>query len=80
VHSHHLPAQPVKQSVSFVPCCPATPILPGDQTQEEAFRTALTTWPSGVRPVVHWSESPEDPKKMLKAHSGWGRLVQTLVA
>ena len=23
-----------------------------------------------MRPVVHWSESPEDPKKMLKAHSG----------
>lgn len=42
----------------------------GGQSQEEAFRLALTTWPEGIRPVVHWSESPEDPDKMRSAHSG----------
>lgn len=30
---------------------------PGDLTEEEAFKAALKTWPAGVRPVVHWSES-----------------------
>ncbi|KAG2451514.1 hypothetical protein HYH02_004112 [Chlamydomonas schloesseri] len=29
----------------------------GGLTEEQAFRTALATWPPGVRPVVHWSES-----------------------
>jgi UV DNA damage endonuclease len=43
----------------------------GGQTQEEAFRLALTTWPEGVRPLVHWSESPEDPDKMRSAHSDY---------
>eukprot|EP00882_Tetradesmus_deserticola_P008836 GHRQ01009320.1.p1 GENE.GHRQ01009320.1~~GHRQ01009320.1.p1 ORF type:complete len:320 (+),score=144.75 GHRQ01009320.1:438-1397(+) len=41
----------------------------GGQTQEEAFKSALTTWPAGVRPVVHWSECPEDPDKRRSAHS-----------
>ncbi|KAK9810874.1 hypothetical protein WJX73_004514 [Symbiochloris irregularis] len=31
----------------------------GDQTQEEALADALSTWPKGIRPVVHWSESQE---------------------
>lgn len=30
---------------------------PGEMTEEEAFRAAIATWPAGVRPVVHWSES-----------------------
>lgn len=42
----------------------------GDMSQEEAFKLALTTWPKGVRPMVHWSESPEDSKKPRHAHSG----------
>lgn len=29
----------------------------GDQTADEALRDALSTWPEGIRPVVHWSES-----------------------
>lgn len=29
----------------------------GDMTQEEAFKAAIATWPAGVRPVAHWSES-----------------------
>jgi hypothetical protein len=33
-------------------------------------RTAVTTWPAGVRPMVHWSECPEDPGKRRSAHSG----------
>lgn len=37
-----------------------------------AWLTRLFLLPAGIRPVVHWSESPEDPKKMLKAHSGAG--------
>lgn len=30
---------------------------PGGLSEEEAFRLALSTWPPGIRPVVHWSES-----------------------
>eukprot|EP00879_Flechtneria_rotunda_P013830 GHRR01014443.1.p1 GENE.GHRR01014443.1~~GHRR01014443.1.p1 ORF type:complete len:1060 (+),score=468.43 GHRR01014443.1:1060-4239(+) len=45
----------------------------GGQTQEEAFLSALATWPAGVRPIVHWSESPEEPGKRRSAHSG-GRM------
>ena len=29
----------------------------GGLSEEEALRAALATWPKGVRPVVHWSES-----------------------
>jgi hypothetical protein len=69
----------VPYSTSFALCLAVLWLSPGDQTQEEAFRIALTTWPAGVRPVVHWSESPEDPKKMLKAHSGGCTHVQILI-
>ena len=40
---------------------------PGGQTQREAFESAIATWPSGIRPVVHWSETPECPDRQ-KAH------------
>jgi UV DNA damage endonuclease len=30
---------------------------PGEMTEEQALRAAIATWPQGVRPVVHWSES-----------------------
>ena len=30
---------------------------PGDQTEREALMAAVATWPPGVRPKVHWSES-----------------------
>lgn len=43
---------------------------PGGQSQEAALRAAIATWPAGVRPVVHWSESPELPGKKRNAHSG----------
>lgn len=36
---------------------------------EEAFLAALKTWPPGVRPVVHWSESQEGRK--AHAHSDY---------
>ena len=36
---------------------------PGAMTQKEAFEAALSTWPTDVRPVVHWSEAPECPQK-----------------
>ncbi|KAL4541693.1 hypothetical protein Ndes2437B_g06037 [Nannochloris sp. 'desiccata'] len=36
---------------------------PGGQTQQDAFETAISTWPAGVRPVVHWSEMPECPER-----------------
>ncbi|KXZ55904.1 hypothetical protein GPECTOR_2g1455 [Gonium pectorale] len=31
----------------------------GGLSEEAAFRLALRTWPTGVRPIVHWSESQE---------------------
>ena len=42
----------VTQSPHFPPH-----FLAGDMTQEEAFKAAIATWPAGVRPVAHWSES-----------------------
>lgn len=45
----------------------------GGLTQEEAMRLAATTWPSGIRPVIHYSESKsveaKDPKIKPQAHS-----------
>lgn len=39
----------------------------GGMTSEEALRAAVSTWPEGVRPVVHWSESQGG--KIAHAHS-----------
>jgi len=36
---------------------------PGTMSQKEAFETAMSTWPEGIRPVVHWSEMPECPQR-----------------
>lgn len=36
---------------------------PGIMSQKEAFETAMSTWPQGIRPVVHWSEMPECPQR-----------------
>jgi UV DNA damage endonuclease len=47
---------------------------PGGQTQKEAFETAISTWPAGIRPVVHWSEMPECPERQRThphAHSAF---------
>lgn len=47
---------------------------PGGQTQQEAFEMAISTWPSGIRPVVHWSEMPECPERQRThphAHSAF---------
>ena len=45
----------------------------GDQSEEEALDMALSTWPVGIRPVVHYSESRSeehnDPKIKPQAHS-----------
>jgi UV DNA damage endonuclease len=44
---------------------------PGELTQEQALRAAVATWPQGVRPVVHWSESQRGRKP--HAHSDYVR-------
>lgn len=36
---------------------------PGGMSQLDAFESALMTWPRDVKPVVHWSEPPECPKR-----------------
>lgn len=41
----------------------------GGMTEREAFLAAVATWPAGVRPVVHWSESQE--KRRPHAHSDY---------
>lgn len=46
---------------------------PGDQSIPEALGMAISTWPKGIRPVVHFS-SPrqiEDPKAKLQAHADY---------
>ncbi len=49
----------------------------GGLTQEEAMRLAATTWPEGIRPVIHYSESLSeevgDPKIKPQAHSDYIR-------
>ncbi|GLC43785.1 hypothetical protein PLESTB_000907700 [Pleodorina starrii] len=41
----------------------------GGLSEEAAFRLALSTWPTGVRPIVHWSESQEGRRP--HAHSDY---------
>jgi UV DNA damage endonuclease len=47
----------------------------GGQTEEEALKLAASTWPKGIRPVVHLSESRAieygDPKIKPQAHSDY---------
>ena len=47
----------------------------GGQTEEEALKLAASTWPAGVKPVVHLSESRAveygDPKIKPQAHSDY---------
>lgn len=43
--------------------------IAGGWTEKEAFYAALETWPKGVRPVVHWSESQDD--RRASAHSDY---------
>ncbi len=55
---------------------------PGNQTEKEALDTALSTWPVGIRPVVHYSESRSlehnDPKIKPQAHSdSYVRAINT---
>jgi UV DNA damage endonuclease len=44
-------------------------------TQEEAMALAFTTWPKGIKPVIHYSESlsveRNDSKIKPQAHSDW---------
>jgi UV DNA damage endonuclease len=47
----------------------------GDLTEEEALKLAITTWPDGITPVVHYSESKalheENSKIKPQAHSDY---------
>ena len=45
----------------------------GDLSEEQALKLAITTWPEGITPVVHYSESKalheNNPKEKPQAHS-----------
>ena len=45
----------------------------GDMTEREALELAVTTWPKGIIPIVHYSESKalheNNPKEKPQAHS-----------
>ena len=47
----------------------------GDLSEQEALELAMSTWPDGIKPVVHYSESRskeyEDPKIRPQAHSDY---------
>lgn len=47
----------------------------GDMTEREALELAVTTWPKGITPVVHYSESKtlheNDAKQKQQAHSDY---------
>lgn len=49
---------------------------PGRLTEEQAFKAAIATWPAGMRPVVHWSESQAGRKP--HAHSNYVRCLPNL--
>ena len=42
---------------------------PGDFNEKGALYAAVATWPKGIRPVVHWSESQEG--RIPHAHSDY---------
>jgi len=46
---------------------------PGDLSHKEALELARTTWPEGIRQVVHYSSGRqiEDPKAKLQAHADY---------
>ena len=55
---------------------------PGNQSEKDALGMALSTWPVGIRPVVHYSESRSDehndPKIKPQAHSdSYVRAINT---
>lgn len=47
----------------------------GDMSEEDALKLAVTTWPEGITPVVHYSESKalheNNPKEKPQAHSDY---------
>jgi UV DNA damage endonuclease len=47
----------------------------GDWTEEEALKAAATTWPKGITPIVHYSESKalheNNIKEKPQAHSNY---------
>lgn len=49
----------------------------GSLSEREAFLAAVKTWPEGVRPVVHWSES--QPGRRPHAHSDYVRVRPLLL-
>lgn len=45
-----------------------------DISEEESLKMCLSTWPNGIRPLTHYSDSRrihEDPKSKLLSHSDW---------
>ena len=46
---------------------------PGDMTHKEALELAISTWPKGITPVVHYSSARriEDPKAKIQAHADY---------
>lgn len=47
---------------------------PGTLSEKEGVHAAARTWPPGIRPVVHWSESQEGRKP--HAHSDYVSVRQ----
>ena len=47
----------------------------GDLSEQEALELAISTWPDGITPATHYSESrrdeQEDPKIKPQAHSDY---------
>jgi UV DNA damage endonuclease len=47
---------------------------PYTESEEEALSLALSTWPSGITPITHYSDSRkifEDDSSKLLAHTDW---------
>lgn len=46
---------------------------PGDLSTREALELAISTWPEGIKPVVHYSSAKqiEDPKAKIQAHADY---------
>lgn len=46
---------------------------PGDLSHSDSLKLAVTTWPEGIKPVVHYSSCKqiEDPKAKVQAHADY---------
>lgn len=56
--------------------CRNLQFCPGELSEREALLAAVKTWPQGIRPVVHWSESQASRIRGISMLQAWWQPVQ----